>query len=117
MFETEPTGMFFEFKATVIGDGEEEIKKLNSFSWRIAWDAELDKVNDALWVCISDEEHKTLSYFLLDLFQKIPERWDWVDNKWFEFFVEKMTWNRIDSVRVQYSDQEKKKNKLKKHNK
>jgi proteasome alpha subunit len=28
LFETEPTGMYFEFKATAIGEGEEEIKKL-----------------------------------------------------------------------------------------
>ena len=28
LFETEPTGMFFQYKATVIGEGETEIKEL-----------------------------------------------------------------------------------------
>ena len=34
LFETEPTGMFFEFKATVIGEGEEEIKKILEKEYR-----------------------------------------------------------------------------------
>ena len=97
-------------------ESEDEIKKLNRLSWRMAWDTELDKVNSALWVCISNEEHKTLSYYLLDLFQKIPERGDWVDDKWFEFFIEKMVWNKIESVRVQKNVQDNETKVTKKHN-
>ena len=34
LFETEPTGMFFEFRATVIGEGEAEIKKILEKSYK-----------------------------------------------------------------------------------
>lgn len=82
-------------------DDEHYIKKLNKNSWRISWLTEINKVNEALWAELAGHEHRTLSYYILALLQKIPERWDNVSSKWFEFFVEKMTWNRIDLIRVQ----------------
>ena len=82
-------------------EDENSIQKLNNISWRVAWDVEIDKVNSTLWAKFSSIEHKTIAYFILNLLQKIPEKWDHVNSKGFEFFVEKMVWNRIDSIRVQ----------------
>ena len=34
LFETEPTGMFFQYKATAIGEGDTEIKKIFEKEYR-----------------------------------------------------------------------------------
>lgn len=78
-----------------------KIKRLSENSWRVDWDTEIEKLNKELESQLPAPDHKTISYLILDQLQKIPERWDSVELKNFELFVEKMEENRIESVRMQ----------------
>lgn len=82
-------------------DEEDWIRKINDNSWKISWDVELEKINKILDQEFDYPEHKTISYLAMDQLQKIPERWDNFDLDWISFFIEKMDWNRIDSIRIQ----------------
>ena len=82
-------------------DEEDWVKKINDNSWRISWDLEIEKLNKLLDQEFDYADHKTISYMLMDKLQKIPERWENIDIDWIWFFVEKMDWNKIESVRIQ----------------
>ena len=82
-------------------DGEDWIKKINNNSWKISWDIEIEKLSKLLDQKFDYPEHKTVSYILMDKLQKIPERWESVDIEWVWFFIEKMNWNKIESIRIQ----------------
>lgn len=83
-------------------DEEEDwVRKINDNSWRIFWDFEIEKLNKFLNQNFEYPDHKTVSYMLMDKFQKIPERWDNIDINWIWFFIEKMENNKIESVRLQ----------------
>lgn len=82
-------------------DEEDWIKKINDNSWKISWDVELEKINKILEQEFNYPEHKTISYLAMDQLQKVPERWDNFDLDWIWFFVEKMDWNKIESIRIQ----------------
>ena len=66
-------------------DEEDWIKKINEKSWRIWWDFEIEKLAKFLEIDFDYPDHKTISYMLMDKFQKIPERWENIEiNKiWF----------------------------------
>lgn len=80
---------------------EDWIKKINESSWRISWEVEIDNLNKLLEIEFDYPDHKTVSYMIMDKLQKIPERWDNFDFEWIWFFIEKMDWNRIESIRIQ----------------
>ena len=82
-------------------DEEDWIKKINEDAWKVSWDVELEKINKLLDQEFDYPEHKTISYLAMDKLQKIPERWDNFDLNWIWFFIEKMDWNKIESIRVQ----------------
>lgn len=47
VFETDPTGIYFEYNATVIGEGEPEIEEALAKEYKSSW-----KVQDALKACL-----------------------------------------------------------------
>ena len=78
-----------------------KVKKINETSWRVDWDAEIEKLNKELNTIFETPEHKNISFLLLDKMQKIPERGENCEINWFHFYIEKMNWNKIELVRVQ----------------
>ena len=82
-------------------DEEDWVKRINDNSWRVSWDFEIEKLNKLLIQDFDYPDHKTISYMIMDKLQKIPDRWENIDIDWIWFFVEKMDWNKIESIRVQ----------------
>lgn len=76
------------------------IEKLSQNSWRVNSEVSVEELNETLGTEFPCEEHKTVSYLLLETFQKIPRRGEDILISGFHFFIEKMTGNKIDSVRV-----------------
>ena len=76
------------------------IEKLSATSWRVNAEVTIEELNEVLDIEFDCDEHKTVSYLLLEAFQKIPRRGEDIMIQDFHFFVEKMTGNKIDSVRI-----------------
>ncbi len=81
-------------------EDENNIQELTNWSWRVNVEEEVSELNLALNTVFDVDEHKNISYLLLEAFQKIPKRGESIDINWFSFFIEKMDRNKIKSVRI-----------------
>ena len=75
-------------------------KKLSSNSWYFNADIEIEELNSILHTKFSCDEHKTLSYMVLNNMQKIPKKGDDFKINSFHFYVDKVEKNKICYIRA-----------------
>ena len=81
-------------------DTDTMIEKISESSWRVSSETTIEELNASLKTTFDCDEHKSLSYLLLEKFQKIPRRGEDIKINGFHFFIEKMDNNKIISVRI-----------------
>jgi len=80
---------------------EQEIRKLDEKTYKIAASANLDEVAEALGVEFPEErDYDSMAGYLLDVAGRIPDEGEEIDLFPFRFIVEQVQKNRIESVRA-----------------
>lgn len=92
-----------EIVGEIVDESDEDellIEKLSETSWRVNAEVTVEELNDTLETEFDCDDHKPVSYLLLEKFQKIPRRGEDILIQGFHFFIEKMAGNKIEFVRV-----------------
>jgi CBS domain containing-hemolysin-like protein len=81
-------------------DERDDVSKVSDNVWICDARVDLDDLNEELDVHLPNEEFDTLGGFVFDLFGKIPSRGEKVTWSDFDFVINDMEGNRINSVKV-----------------
>jgi len=79
---------------------EQEIVELPDGSWRVSGLANIEDVNEALEVELSDENYDTIGGYVMGRLERIPEKGDQISVDSLRFQVEQIDGMRIDQLRV-----------------
>lgn len=84
----------------------EEIVSLGNNSWIIDARTDLDDVNKEIASEFPTESSDTLGGFVLDLFGKIPVKYEKISYGNYDFIIQDMDGHRIDTIKVIFKEQE-----------
>lgn len=81
-------------------DDEEMVFELDENSWRVNGRCPVDEAKIYGWPVEEDGDYETIAGWLLDKLDSVPQAGESLEVDGFQFLIEKMRRNRIQSVRI-----------------
>ena len=79
---------------------EEMVRKIDEESYRVSAKLSIEDLNEALGSCLAEKEFETVGGYIYDLVGSVPQEGKVLQSEGLEFTVEKVSGQRIETVKV-----------------